>query len=168
MCLYIPAVASWLISLAPGLTAMVHLSCGWIHLPGVKWLYEEESGRRENTYVSPWNLHAINRSGQRKKAGRQEDGKDPDSPAWPAASYKDNSKRRDAKVWSWGLPFPSCGCCNKLPQTWRLKAVEIDFLRGVKVRSLKSLSLGWNGSIDRTTHTLLCLEVSGAFWLVSV
>lgn len=52
MCLYIPAAASWLVSLAPGLTAMVHLSCGWIHLPGVNRLYEEESGRRENTYMS--------------------------------------------------------------------------------------------------------------------
>lgn len=116
MCLYIPAAASWLVSLAPGLTVMVHLSCDWIHLPGVKWLYEEESRRRENTYVSLWNLYAINRSGQRKKEGRRTGRLWIHQPGQQKA-IKLPAKDEMPRCGAGGCHCPSCGCCNKLPQT---------------------------------------------------
>lgn len=42
-------------------------------------------------------------------------------------------------IW-WGVVFVSCGCCNKLPQIWWLRVIEIYSVADLEARSWKWVS----------------------------
>ena len=48
----------------------------------------------------------------------------------------------------------SCGCCNKLPETWWLKTIQIHYLPMLEARSLKTVTQGENQGIGRSKFLL--------------
>ena len=70
------------------------------------------------------------------------------------------------EVFTWGV-LVSCGCCNKLPQTWWLKTIQIYSLTVLEAGSLKSVLAGHPPSRG-FREEFISLPVSGACSGISI
>lgn len=73
---------------------------------------------------------ACNKQEWAAQEGRQEDGKDLDSPAWPAESYKDNSKM--PRCGAGGCHFPPVAVATNYPKPGGSRQWKSIFLEGLR------------------------------------